>query len=191
MTLHPIDIDSLRINPFTFVGLQWLAICAGTEERGYNAMCASWGQLGALWERRGPGSTPHRCLPTVSVFVRPQRHTRTLLDREEFFSVCSLPTDKRRALAYLGSHSGRDEDKLAASGLTPAFAPQGTVYIAESDLVFICRKLYTAPLQQEGFIDTSLIATNYPELDFHHAYVGEIVAAYASGRFDSQGDASR
>ena len=177
MALERIDIDTLSLNPMTMIGCEWWAICTGNEGRERNAMCASWGQMGSLWERAD--GTPHRGLPTITVFVRPQRHTRELLDREDYFSVCVLPAEYRRALAYLGAHSGRDEDKFAATGLTPIDL-DGTTAVAEANLCFVCRKLYAAPLVEEGFVDRGLVDRNYPDKDFHQVYVGEIIAGYAN-----------
>lgn len=74
----------------------------------------------------------------------------------------------------MGSHSGRDEDKAANAGLTPIFAEE-TTYFAEASMVFICRKLYHAPLQETGFVDKHLIDENYPLKDFHEMYIGEII----------------
>lgn len=78
------------------------------------------------------------------------------------------------ALEYLGSHSGRNEDKIKATGLTPVFSDEST-YFAEADLVFICRRLYQAPLLEDGYVDRELIDFNYPDKDFHEVYIGEIV----------------
>ena len=43
------DPKSLTLNPFSAVGDQWMLIAAGTPDR-CNAMTASWGGLGVLWE---------------------------------------------------------------------------------------------------------------------------------------------
>ena len=82
-------------------------------------------------------------------------------------------------MGYLGSHSGKNEDKIQATGLTPVFS-DGTTYFEEADLVFICRKLYQAPLLEKGYMDKELIDFNYPERDFHEMYVGEIVKVFVS-----------
>ncbi len=71
-------------------------------------------------------------------------------------------------------HSGRNGDKIEKSGLTPVFA-DGTIYFAEADMVFICRRLYQSTLLERGFSDKELIDFNYPERDFHEMYVGEIL----------------
>ena len=96
------------------------------------------------------------------------------MDREELFTISVFPEEYKKALGYLGSHSGRDGDKVAQAGLTPVFG-EDTTWFAEAKLVLICRKLYHAPLQPEGFVDTSIISQCYPQSDFHEMYIGEII----------------
>jgi flavin reductase (DIM6/NTAB) family NADH-FMN oxidoreductase RutF len=76
-------------------------------------------------------------------------------------------------MAYLGSVSGRDEDKIAKAGLTKIFA-DNSIYFAEAKMVFICKKVYASPLQKSGFISNETIGKNYPKSDFHTMYVGKI-----------------
>ncbi len=163
--MKEISVEDVQLNPMTKIGREWMLITAGTERDGYNTMTAAWGQLGALW-----GDS----LPTATVFIRPQRYTKQFVDREELYTLSFFPQNYHEALGYLGSHSGRDEDKVAKVGLTPVFG-EGCTWFAEADLVFICRKLYRAPLKEEYFIDRSLVEQSYPERDFHDMYVGEIL----------------
>ena len=94
------------------------------------------------------------------------------MDREELYTLCFFD-GKKKELGYLGSRSGRDEDKVAAVGFTPVFG-QGYTYFAEAKLVLVCRKLYQAPLKEEYFTDKAAMERNYPDRDFHDLYVGEI-----------------
>lgn len=98
-------------------------------------------------------------------------------DGEQLIPADYLPKEHRKALGILGSRSGRDGDKIADSGLTSVFA-EGTTYFAEADLVFICRKLYQAPLVESGFVDKGLVEFNYHG-KYHEMYVGEIVKVLA------------
>lgn len=156
-------------NPFTMTGDDWLLLTAGNEQHGYNTMTVAWAQFGSLWER----DSHQNRLPTAVCYVRPSRYTKEFLDREECFTLSHFPTEFRKALGYLGSHSGRDEDKIKAAGLTPIFA-NGTTAFAEADEILYCRKLYSAPLLESGFADHGLIDFNYPQRDFHTMYIGEI-----------------
>lgn len=167
MSLEKIDLKTLKLNPMTMISDEWMLLTAGNKKNGYNTMTVSWGHLGALWGH-GKG------YPTAIVYVRPQRYTKEFIDRENVFTLSVLGNEYKKQLAYLGSHSGRSEDKVKAVGLTPVFENEST-YFAESKLVFVCKKLYHAPLQETGFVEKSLITENYPLKDFHEMYVGEII----------------
>ena len=167
MSFKEIPYSELQMNPMTLIAKEWMLVTAGDEKTGYNTMTASWGHLGSIWGHGGG-------LPTSVIFVRPQRYTKEFVDREPLYSLCFFPAEYKKALAYLGTHSGRDGDKVAAAGLTPVFG-EGYTYFAEASLVLVCRKLYRAPLKEEYFIDTAVMDKCYPERDFHDLYVGEIV----------------
>ena len=160
-----IPVSELQINPTTLIAKEWMLITAGDKKR-YNTMTASWGHLGSIWGHGGG-------LPTSVIFVRPQRYTKEFVDREPMYTLCFFPEEYKKALTYLGTHSGRDGDKVAAAGLTPVFG-EGYTYFEEAKLVMVCRKLYRAPVIEEGFLDKKLMEDCYPNKDFHDLYVGEI-----------------
>jgi hypothetical protein len=62
---------------------------------------------------------------------------------------------------------------VAAVGLTPVHG-EGYTYFAEAELTLVCRKLYRAPLVAEGFLDQSILADDYPNMDLHDLYIGKI-----------------
>lgn len=168
--MKEIPLAELKIDPFTVFGEDWMALTAGNQSSGFNTMTVAWGQFGSLWER----GLHTNSLPTISCYVRPSRHTKAFMDHEEYFTLSHFPKEYKKALGYLGSHSGRDGDKITPIGLTPVFAGN-TTYFAEADLVFLCRKLYSAPLAENGFVDRQLVDFNYPQRDFHTMYIGGIV----------------
>lgn len=83
----------------------------------------------------------------------------------------------------MGSHSGRDGDKTAPSGLTPV-SIGGSVTYAEAELTFLCKKLY-----QHSFAADDLSpeireyyaagARSFPDFQGgwqpHLVFVGEII----------------
>ena len=174
--MKEIDIKELKLNPMTMIGDEWWLITAGNKARGFNTMTAAWGQLGALWDR--PDGKPHDIIPAATVFVRPSRYTKEFLDREELFTLSVLGRERRKELAYIGTHSGRDEDKIKMTGLTPVF-DYDTTYFSEAKLVLVCRKIYNAPLAPDGFLDKAIIEKNYKNGNFHEVYVGEILKILA------------
>lgn len=171
--MKEITAQELTLNPITAIAEGWMLLTAG-DRAGYNTMTASWGHLGAIWGRGSYG------MGTAVCYVRPQRYTKEFMDREEYYTLCFFPETYREALAYLGSHSGREEDKVGKTGLTPVFE-EGYTYFAEASTVLVCRKLYQAPLKEECFTDQSVVADHYQAKDFHDMYIGEIVKILSAG----------
>ena len=127
--MKEISVSELQLNPMTMIAKDWMLVTAGNAQRGFNTMTASWGHLGSIWGHGGG-------LPTAVVYLRPQRYTKEFVDREELFTITVFPEEYRKALGYLGSHSGRDGDKVAESGLTPVFEGEYT-YFAEAKLTLV------------------------------------------------------
>lgn len=142
----------------------WTLITVKDGE-GANAMTASWGGVGILWNK-----------PVAFLFVRPQRHTHALLQKEERFSLCFLGEEHREALRICGTKSGKDCDKLALAGLTENYE-NSIPFVGESRLVLFCRQCYTDALKGEGFLDETLLS-NYRAGDFHSVYIAEIEHIY-------------
>lgn len=158
--MKEMNIEDFNENVFTKIGKQWMLISAGNEDE-VNAMTASWGGMGVLWNKN-----------VVYIFIRPQRYTKHLIDENTHFAISFFPEEDRKMLAYMGKASGKDEDKIAHSNLhvIQGHAP----YFEEAKQVMICRKLYAQELDPECFIDGSIDRTSYPEKDYHILYVGEI-----------------
>lgn len=170
--MREIELKDLVVDPIHRIAGDWMLITAGDDTTGYNTMTASWGHLGSIWGHSGG-------LPTAVIYVRPQRYTKEFVDREEKYTLCFFGPEYKKALGYLGTHSGRDGDKVSAAGLTPVFGP-GYTYFAEADLVLVCRKLYRAPIVEEGFLDRAVMEDCYPNRDFHDLYIGQILQAFVA-----------
>ena len=168
--MKEISYRNLQFNPMTMISETWLLITAGNEKNGYNTMTASWGHLGSIWGHNSG-------LPTATVYIRPQRYTKLFVDREDYFTLSVMGNDYKNQLGYIGSHSGKDEDKLASVGLKPLFI-DNTTAIEGAELIIVCRKLYAAPFKENYFTDKSIVDEHYPERDFHYIYIGEIVKVF-------------
>ena len=73
MALKPIAIQDLNLNPITTIGEKWMLITAGSQQRGYNTMTASWGHLGSIWGRTstcGPSAAKRHDGPSASSAAR-------------------------------------------------------------------------------------------------------------------------
>ena len=77
----------------------------------------------------------------------------------------------------MGSHSGRDENKYEGSGLHP-LAIGDAAGIEEADLIFVCKKIYTAEMTPDHYTDKSAYAewnTGRRAGNNHSAYIGEVI----------------
>lgn len=143
------------------IGKEWLLITAEKEGK-VNTMTASWGGVGIMWGK-----------PVAYIFIRPQRYTKEFVDAADTLSLSVLDEEYRKTLSYLGTVSGRDEDKIAKSGLTVVYEGQ-TPYFAEAHTALICRKLFAQPYDPACFIDKSCEEKWYPQKDYHTMYIVEI-----------------
>ena len=162
MSFKSVPFESLSFNPFTKIGHEWALLTAGVEGS-CNTMTVSWGGVGFIWGK-----------PVVTVYVRPQRYTKEFIDREDFFTLSFYGEEHKPALGYLGKASGRDGDKVAHVGFTPAFS-HGTSYFEEAELVFVCRKMSRTLIGADSFIDKEADSKFYPEHDYHEMYIAEVV----------------
>lgn len=166
MAFREISPYDLPDNLFTRIGKDWMLITAGDSEA-HNSMTASWGQTGFLWNR-----------PVATVYVRPQRYTYEFMEKNDRYSLSFFaPGEQRKALNLMGSKSGRDIDKLAATGLSSQLL-DGVPAIAEAQLVIVCRKLYRQDMDPACFTDPQPDTAHYPAKDYHRIYVGEIEKVY-------------
>ena len=162
--MQGINYKEMKFNPFNLIGGEWMLVTAGNEQSGCNTMTASWGHLGCLWGHNDP---------TAVIYLRPSRYTKKFVDEEPYFTLCVMDKSFKKQMAYLGSVSGRDENKVAKTGLTPVFA-DNSVYFQEAKLVFVCKKVYAAEIQQSDIIYQETIDQSYPQGDYHTMYVGKI-----------------
>ena len=159
--LRQINPEELEKNVFQLIGKDWIALTAESGGSA-NAMTASWGGLGVMWGK-----------DVAFIVVRPQRFTKGLIDNSEMFSLGFLNNSFRKTLNYLGSASGKNEDKIKTSGLT-MLHDCGIPYFDESDITVFCKKLYAQDFTPESFVDKALIEKWYPGSDFHTMYIAEI-----------------
>lgn len=161
MSFKEIKPEELQKNPFTMIGKEWLLVTAEKNGKA-NTMTASWGGMGVMWGKN-----------TAFIVLRPQRYTKEFVDCTETFSLSILDESFRKTYSYLGSVSGRDEDKIAKSGLT--ITHEGaTPYFEEAGAVLVCRKLYAQEYQPECFLDAATEQKWYPGKDYHTMYIAEI-----------------
>ena len=151
--INPTELENM--NAFRAVGKEWFLITA--EADGVkNAMTASWGFLGNLWNKNA-----------AVCFVRPQRFTHTLTEKADRVSLCFFGDGYRAELGKIfGRMSGRDLDKAEAAGFHYTCL-DGVPAFEEASLVLVCRKMYADKIKEENFLDASVDAACYPAKDYH------------------------
>lgn len=169
--LKTIRPEALKDNTFDIIGKDWMLITACTKSEDdegnivtgrVNTMTASWGGLGILWNK-----------PVATIYLRPTRYTKEIIDQTDTFSLSVLPEKFKNALNYCGTHSGRDGDKIAQCKLDVEYM-NSTPWIKQARLVFICKKLYAQELDGFCFTDQLICDKNYRKNDFHTMYIAEI-----------------
>jgi flavin reductase (DIM6/NTAB) family NADH-FMN oxidoreductase RutF len=153
--------EELKDNPFVLIGKEWMLITAQKESK-VNTMTASWGGMGILWDRE-----------VAIIVVRSGRFTKEFVDSAETFSLTFFDDSYKKTLGYLGSVSGRDEDKIAKSGLIVKHINQ-TPYFEEGRMVMICKRLFAQKMSPDAFQIAGLDEKFYPEKDYHTMYIAEI-----------------
>lgn len=162
----------LSLKPFESIGRDWMLITSADKSGKINAMTASWGGVGVLWNK-----------PVAFCFIRPQRYTFELLELQPDakFSLCFVGNRYRNALNVCGRESGRNQDKITLAGLSAGGAG-GVPVIKESEMIITCKRLYTDFIKEENFIERDLIDKNYPARDFHKMYICEIEKIYVKNQ---------
>jgi flavin reductase (DIM6/NTAB) family NADH-FMN oxidoreductase RutF len=133
-----------------------------------NTMTIGWGSLGVMWMK-----------PVFTVMVRFSRYTYEMLqDVGEFTVSVPLNNDSAKALAFCGTKSGRDCDKVKECGLTLRKGEKvDTPVIAECELHYECKVIYKQ-VMEPATLDKDIRKSKYSNNDYHVMFYGEIVSSY-------------
>ncbi len=156
-----ISPKELQENAFKLIGKDWTLVTSESDGI-VNTMTASWGGMGVMWAKN-----------VAFIVLRPQRYTKELVDSSGRFSLTFYEEEYRKTLNYLGTVSGRNENKIDKSGLSLSF-DNGVPYFKEARLAMFCKCLYAQEYTSASFIDEKLIDLWYPKSDFHTMYIAEI-----------------
>ncbi len=167
MSFKEIKLEDIDLDFYSLFDKRWPLLTSGDKNKN-NSMTISWGSIGSLWGHKGGKGT-------VTVYVRDSRYTKELMENNDYFTLSILPESyKEKELSYIGSHTGRNEDKVSKCHLHKVYT-DNTTYIEEAEYVLICKKLYKGHFKEEDFIDKSLIEEFYPTRDLHTVYIGDII----------------
>lgn len=170
-SLVAIKPSEIKDNPIEMFHKDWAVIAAGSPDD-FNELTVSWGALGASWGQQKP---------IAIIFVSPNRYTHKYLESHDTFSINIFPQEFKKIEAYIGSHSGRDGDKVAATGLEVSFTDNGTPVFPQSRLILECKKIYSHDLDRSKFSDTLIETYNNRVFDGvqpHTIYYGEIIGCW-------------
>jgi len=133
-----------------------------------NTMTIGWGTIGIIWNK-----------PIFQVLVRESRHTHVLLEQSKEFTI-SVPInqDLKKALAFCGTNSGSDMDKLKECNLTAIPGKKlKTPIIGECKRHYECKIIASQKLIEEN-VSSDIGISFYGGGDYHTIFYGEIVASY-------------
>ena len=140
---------------------KWALVTAGNEDS-FNTMTISWGGMRTIWNK-----------PVATVYVRTSRYTHEFIDNNDYFTVSFFPEDYKKILGVLGSKSGREMDKMHASGLTPVQVENGITF-KEAETTFVCRKLCKQPIELRNMPE-DVVNSFYKADKPHDMYIGEVI----------------
>ncbi len=149
-------------NFYELISKDWMLITSGNKEK-FNMMTASWGTFGQLYGR-----------PVMTCYILPSRYTYQLIEKNDTYTLTFYKSNYKKALQYCGNHSGRDENKVKGSGLTPISTPDGTMAFNEAWLIVECKKILTQSFTTDAVKDEKLKA-QWEGKAMHKMYIGEVL----------------
>ena len=166
MMFKKVSVNDLKQNVFSEYENNWMIVTAMKPDGSVNGMTVSWGALGRFWEK-----------PVATIYIRQSRYTKEFIDSQDYFTI-SMFDGHKQELGIYGSKSGRNCDKLAASGMHPVMLDGQPAY-EESKCVFVCKKLYQDDFKLED-LTAEQRAQFYADSDYHTMYIAEITACYVN-----------
>jgi len=164
--LEAMNIESVNdFNPVEKIGGEWMLITAGNGAK-VNTMTANWGSIGFIWGK-----------PSATIYIRQTRYTKEFVDKNDYFSLCFFSKKYKKELSYLGSHSGRDENKIEKVKFDVNFI-DGVPYFKQASTIIICKKVYAQAMKEKSVINQDIVKRYYDKDSMHTLYIGEIKQSY-------------
>lgn len=156
-----ISPDKIPGNIYKMLSESWMLITAGNNDS-FNMMTASWGGLGHLYNK-----------PVAFCFINPTRYTFQFMENSDTYTLSFYTETYRDALNYCGSKSGKNEDKVKGSGLTPLNTTSGSKAFSEAWMIIECRKMVAQQFTPEAIYNPE--AKEKWGKDLHKMFIGEIL----------------
>ena len=168
MEFKKLDIKDITkvIEPIEAMkNFQWFLTSSEVDNEVRTLTCA-WGAFGNVWNKK-----------TMTIYIRPQRNTLPFIEESKMFTATFFDGCINE-MSYLGTVSSKEvPDKIAKSGLHITHIDNQPTFV-EGKYVVICRVLYQQQLENSCFIDKEVASKAYPNNDYSHMILGEIISFY-------------
>jgi flavin reductase (DIM6/NTAB) family NADH-FMN oxidoreductase RutF len=124
---NEISPEDISDNVFTLTGKDLYAITAGNEEH-YNSMVGSGGGMGLLFRK-----------PATWCIFQQGRYTLELILKEQTYTISYFPGEYKKQMMFLGSKTGRGNNKMKEVELTGIKTPAGNMSFIEARLILECK----------------------------------------------------
>ncbi|AIO18299.1 Flavoredoxin [Candidatus Izimaplasma bacterium HR1] len=133
-----------------------------------NTMTIAWGGINFVWNK-----------PVFVAYVRYSRDTYEMMKNTEEFTInVPLHNDLKNELAFCGTKSGRDYDKIRECNFTLIDGRiVNTPIIADCEMHYECKVIYKQAMEPNN-IPESILQRYYTNNNFHVIFYGEIVDSY-------------
>jgi|LGOV01.1.fsa_nt_gb flavin reductase (DIM6/NTAB) family NADH-FMN oxidoreductase RutF len=133
-----------------------------------NTMTIAWGGINFIWGK-----------PVFVIYVRYSRETYEMLKNTKEFTInIPLNVNLKKELAFCGTKSGRDYDKIKECNFTLLPGREvKTPIIKECDMHYECKVIYIQAMEPTN-IPKDILKRYYSTNNYHVVYYGEIVDSY-------------
>jgi len=160
-------IDFMAVAPKAMEQIKKGAFLTVKSGKTINTMTIGWASIGHVWRK-----------PIMMIAVRLSRHTFTIIESADDFTVTFPWSDMKKEIMFCGTKSGRDYNKFKECNLQTSDSQRViTPIIKTTGLHYECKIVYKSAMNPANLnqdYDTSL----YQEKDYHTLYFGEIVDCY-------------
>ena len=162
------DVDYLSVAEDSIHKIKDGAFLTVKSGNALNTMTIGWASFGVVWSK-----------PIMMVAVRLSRHTFGIIEAAKDFTVTVPVGDMHKELAFCGSKSGRDMDKIQArpTWKQPTAARLHRRLSKPAGRHYECKIIYKSAMDPAR-LDKGYDSTLYPKKDYHTLYFGEILACY-------------
>jgi flavin reductase (DIM6/NTAB) family NADH-FMN oxidoreductase RutF len=132
-----------------------------------NTMIIGWATIGYVWRK-----------PIIMIAVRLSRHTFSIIETAEDFTVSIPSSDMKKEIMFCGTKSGRDYNKFKECNLQILDSQRVvTPIIKVPGLHYECKIIYKSAIDP-AYLNKDYETALYPDKDYHTLYFGEIVDCY-------------